>query len=245
VSLKLKALEVSTPITTTTTVQWEKIRGLSVELLKILLGEPKTLNMIYSAITTTTSIPYRTVYRQLYRLRKYGLVLYHDGLYYLNHELIEIIDYIFKNRLNYIEYNKIRDIIYLYYDRNVTEICQKYDRNMTETRKCKINSLQTSNSQRSFHNAVVWLKEHDCSADQIEVVEVLVNHFKETRQPFILVDSPTELAVRYGFNSISLQNDLARLRELGVIYICRDVTGKWKIGLKKHFINRWGLRNWR
>jgi|GEM_PF-2174181 len=228
-------------ITTTTTVQWEKIRGLSVDILLILLDEPKTLNMI----ATTTSKDYRTVYRYLYNLRKYGLVQFNDGWWHLNYDMIEVIDFIFKNRLDYIEYNKIRDIIYSYYERNMKEIGKKYERNMKETSKCKVNSLQMSNSLRGFHGAVIWLREHGCSAKQIEVVEVLVNHFKETRQPFILVDSPTELAVRYGFNSISLQNDLARLRELGVIYICRDVTGKWKIGLKKHFINRWGLRNWR
>ena len=71
-------------------VQWGKIRGLSVEILKVLLAEPKTLNMIYSAITTTTPVEYSTVYRQLYRLRKYGLVKYFNGLYYLNGEMIEL-----------------------------------------------------------------------------------------------------------------------------------------------------------
>jgi len=228
----------SIPITTTTSIKssvdLSKVRGFSVELLCLLIERPRTLYQI----STTTSIHYRKVYRYLYRLRQYGLVNYINGYWCINVENIHQIIYILENRLNYIEYRKYIKQIYSI----MTEIGQKYDRNMTDSRKCKIQFLQMSNIKPSINDAISWLKSKKCSPKEIEVVVLLARHLNESGQPFILAEDIYDLASKLNVPPNSLQTVISHLRELGAIYLCRDVTGKWKVGLKKFFIEKYNLR---
>ena len=223
----------------TTTVCWGKVRGFSVELLLLLLDGAKTLHML----STTTGRNYRYVYRYLYNLKRYGLVVYSDGLWMINYDAIDVIDMILQNRLYYKDYEVIKSLYIDYiYERNMKEVGKKYERSMKEKRKRKV-SIKHLSINNGLPKAVEWLKQFKLNGDAIRVVEELANHLKQTNTPFILVQDQYEAAQRFKLPLQKLDHIISKLRELGVIYLHKDVTGKWKIGLKKHFINKFNLRN--
>ncbi len=214
-------------VSTTTTIdlrqsnrQWNKIRGISVEILE-LLNDCGGLSTIEIAHRLDKKQSY--LRRYIYNLRNYGLIR-------LNQE-------------NWKWYISASDdiIIYIIYksERRVKEERKKSERKdllSPLNKKEKIESVE----QKAKIPIDAWTQER--TSLEVVVVSYLIEHFNETMNKFVLCTSHDEFAesVNVQFpESADIPKALIKLESDGVLYnVYLREKSCWKIGLKDAFINR-------
>ncbi len=202
--------------------QWNKIRGFSVDILE-LLNDCGGLTTIELANRLAKYPKYVTKY--LYNLRSYGLINL--------------------NKNNWKWYITALDdiIIYIIYkeERKKKEERNKEETNNNPSTKDK-NKKTVSDEPKEPKQTTLdnWQKER--TDTEVVVVSYLVEHFHETMNKFVLLQSHDEFAelLRVGFpESLELPKTLLRLESDGVLYnVYLREKACWKIGLKDAFINR-------
>ncbi len=200
--------------------QWNKIRGYSVEILKLLndCGGLSTIE-IANRIDKTP----RYISNYLYRLRDYGLINL--------------------NKNNWKWYITALDdiIIYIIYKDNRTTTQQQHknnkNNNVSSLNKNEKMEAEEPKTKTSLND---WQKER--TDTEVVVVSHLINHYNETMNKFVLSQSHDEFAelLRIRFpKSSELPKTLLRLESDGVLYnVYLREKACWKIGLKDAFINR-------
>ncbi len=200
--------------------QWNKIRGYSVEILK-LLNDCGGLSTIELANRLGKYPKYVTKY--LYNLRGYGLINLNksDWKWYIT-ALDDIIIYII-----YKEEGKKKE------ERNKEET----NNNPSAKDKNKKTEAEEQKTKTYFND---WRKER--TDTEVVVVSHLIEHYNETMNKFVLSQSHDEFAelLRIGFpESSELSKTLLRLESDGVLYnVYLREKACWKIGLKDAFIQR-------
>ena len=200
----------------TTTTDWLRVRGFSIELLHHLRDK----QLLLCELCELTGKDPNTVNRYLYNLRKYGYVQKEDHYYKITEVGVALYNI-----------HNIHNIhIYTKYERNMKGICKKYERNMKEKRTSKIAS------QRQI-SLELWLQSCDLSEKEKEVVEVLIDHYNKTGSKYLYFDTPFDFAERFKISPQMATEVLKRLKQDGIIYVFRDrQLGSWKIGLKSAFL---------
>ncbi len=200
--------------------QWNKIRGYSVEILK-LLNDCGGLSTIEIANRIDKTPKYISNY--LYRLRDYGLINL--------------------NKNNWKWYITALDdiIIYIIYKDNRTTTQQQHEHNKKDNLSSFYkNEKMEAEEQKTKIPIDDWQKER--TDTEVVVVSHLIEHYNETMNKFVLSQSHDEFAelLRIGFpESCELPKTLLRLESDGVLYnVYLREKGCWKIGLKDAFINR-------
>ncbi len=216
---------ISTGSTTTvelrqSNTQWNKIRGYSVEILKLLndCGGLSTIE-IANRIDKTP----RYISNYLYRLRDYGLINL--------------------NKNNWKWYITALDdiIIYIIYKDNRTTTQQQHKDNKNDNlSSLNKNKKMEAEEPKTKIPITDWQKER--TDTEVVVVSHLIEHYNETMNKFVLSQSHDEFAelLRIGFpESSELPKTLLKLESDGVLYnVYLREKACWKIGLKDAFINR-------
>ncbi len=200
--------------------QWNKIRGYSVEILK-LLNDCGGLSTIEIAARIDKTPRYISNY--LYRLRDYGLINL--------------------NKNNWKWYITALDdiIIYIIYKDNTTTTQQQHNNNKNDNLSSFYkNKKMEAEEQKTKVPITDWQKER--TDTEVVVVSHLIEHYNETMNKFVLSQSHDEFAelLRIRFpESSELPKTLLKLESDGVLYnVYLREKACWKIGLKDAFINR-------
>ncbi len=199
--------------------QWNKIRGYSVEILK-LLNDCGGLSTIEIANRIDKTPKYTSNY--LYRLRKYGLI-----------DL---------NKNNWKWYITALDdiIIYIIFKDNRTTTQQQHKDNENDNVSSLYKNGKMVSEEPKKKTIDEWIQGH--SQMEIVVVPYLFKHFQETMNKYVLCTSHDELAEMLNIpfpESAEIPKTLIKLESEGVLYnyYVREKSA-WKIGLKEAFINR-------
>jgi len=200
----------------TTTTDWLRVRGFSIELLHHLRDK----QLLLCELCDLTGKDSNTVNRYLYNLRKYGYVQKDRHFYKITEIGVAV--------LNLHNIHNIHNI--QKYERNMKVIGKKYERNM----KDKKSSKKAFQKQISLE---LWLQSCDLSEKEKEVVEVLVDHYRKTGSKFLYFNTQFDFAERFKVDPDTAREVIKNLKQDGIIYVFRDKQlGAWKIGLKTAFI---------
>ncbi|MEM2374559.1 MAG: hypothetical protein QXI11_09000 [Thermoproteota archaeon] len=208
------SLNHNSSISTTTTVCWGRVRGLSVEILKILKEGGLTSNMIGNILNVEGVM----VRQYLYRLRRYGLLVVKDYFWHINEDMLNIINKIIENN----KYN-----IYRESNRRVTEEKQKSNRRVTE-----IGNFAYINVEEK---ASFLCGKYGLSDSERAVVVVLLDWYRRYGSKYIVVNDVNSWS-KYGLDNPPSKDTITNLLCKNIIYIYRDKIGV-KIGLKSHIYN--------
>jgi len=200
----------------TTTTDWLRVRGFSIELLHHLRDK----QLLLCELCELTGKDPNTVNRYLYNLRKYGYVQKDDHYYKITEVGVALLNI-----------HNIHNIhVYTKYERNMKGICKKYESSMKVERDSKRASLRQTGLE-------LWLQSCDLSEKEKEVVEVLIDHYNKTGSKYLYFDNPFDFAERFKISPQMATEVLKRLKQDGIIYVFRDrQLGSWKIGLKSAFL---------
>jgi len=222
----------STISTTTTNFSATRLRGFTVELLKLLSND--AISIFELSEITDRSLKHLRVY--LWRLRKYGLIE-GDGVFWTaTNEGLYALSLLSSRKKN--EGILSRRLegpqdIKSYSSRSCTEnskhgtLRQQFDNTSTTLR-------QQFRKQLTLEKAFQRLNLNDCEK---EVVEALLAHYNRTGSAFIYINYAEDLQLDYPADI--LQEAVRKLRQNNIIYLWPDRGMKaLKLGLKKAFIEK-------
>lgn len=195
--------------TTTTTVQVNRIRGFSLDILNELQSRG---GLTTPEIAENLGKSQVYVRRYLYRLYKYGCIDKKEHWGWIIEPLGNFIIDININKLG---------------DRRETEERQKSDRRVTETprdRQLDL-SLFTSNPE--------------ITEPEVVVVQALVDHYERTGEKYRYYQNHWDFCEQMGISSLEVGGVMAKLKQDGVIYVRRETMFEGislKVGLKKAFV---------
>jgi len=226
--------EVPTISITTTNFSATRLRGFTVELLKLLSND--AISIFELSEITGRSLKHLRVY--LTRLRKCGLIE-GDGVFWTaSHEGLYVLSLLSSRKKNEeILSRRLEGAPDL--KSYSSESCSgnsKQGHSSTTRRKHVENTKTTLQKQLTLEKAFQRFNLNDCEK---EVVEVLLAHYNRTKSPFIYINFIEDLQLDYP--SQILQEAIRKLRQDNIIYIWQDrAMNALKLGLKKAFLEKLG-----
>ncbi|MBP2029742.1 hypothetical protein J2755_000662 [Methanohalophilus levihalophilus] len=203
-------------ITTPTTVQTNRIRGYSLDILSELQNTVLTGPEIAGKIDR--GYAYTKVY--LYRLYNYGCI---DRIERWSWKITPLGTEILSTNTN----TKLGN-------RRVTEKEQKSNRRVTE----ESNKSYTTDSSRQL-NLSLYTSDPDVTEPERVVVLALASHYEKTGEKYRYFRDMYDFCEQIEISAVGINELLAKLKQEGVIYIRQEkMLGMWKIGLKVNFVER-------
>jgi len=217
---------------TTTNFSVSRIRGFTVELLKLLSND--AISIFELSEITDRSLKHLRVY--LSRLRKCGLIE-GDGVFWtVSHEGRYVLSLLSSRKKDEEILSKRLEgpqNIKLYSPESCSGNSKQGHSSIT-LRLQKDNTKITVPKQLTLEKAFQRLNLNDCEK---EVVEALLAHYNRTRSAFIYVKFIEDLQLDYP--SQILQEAIRKLRQDNIIYIWQDrAMNALKLGLKKAFLEK-------
>ena len=218
--------------TTTTNFPATRLRGFTVELLKLLSND--AISIFELSEITDRSLKHLRVY--LSRLRKCGLIE-GDGVFWtVSHEGRYVLSLLSSRKKNEEILSKRLEgppNKKSYSPESCSDSSKQ--RNSSTTRRQHVENTKTTLAkQLTLEKAFQRLNLNDCEK---EVVEALLAHYNRTGSPFKYVNYLEDLQLDY--SSQILQEAIRKLRQDNIIYIWPDRGVKaLKLGLKKAFIEK-------
>jgi len=225
--------EISSASTTTTTdLAATRLRGFTVELLKLLADDAISI----FELNDITDKPLKHIRTYLSRLKNHGLIE-GDGVFWTaNNEGRYILSLLSSRKKNEEILSKRLEApqhIKSYSPESCTE-SSKQGHSSTTLRLQFDYTKTTLPRQLTLEKAVKRLNLNDCEK---EVVEVLLAHYNRTGSPFKYINYLEDLQLDY--SSQILQEAIRKLRQDNVIYIWQDrAMNALKLGLKKAFLEK-------
>jgi len=219
-------------VSTTTNFSATRLRGFTVELLKLLSND--AISIFELSDITDRSLRHLRVY--LWRLKKYGLIE-GDGVFWTaSHEGLYALSFLSSRKKNEEILSKGLDAsehIKRYSSESCTGNSKQGHRSIT-LRLQKDNTKITVTRQLTLEKALKLSNLNDCEK---EVVEVLLTHYNSTGSPFIYLNFIED--IHLDFPDQILQEAFRKLRQDNIIYIWQDRGLKaLKLGLKKAFLEK-------
>jgi len=224
--------EISTASTTTTNAGATRLRGFTVELLKLLADDA----MSVFELSDITDRPLKHIRTYLSRLKNHGLIE-GDGVFWTASKegryVLSLLssrkkpDEILSKRL------EDRQDIKSYSPESCTESSKQ--RHSSTTLRLQFDYTKTTlPKQLTLEKAVKRFNLNDCEE---EVVEALLAHYNRTRSAFIYIKFIEDL--RLDYSSQILEEAIRKLRQDNIIYIWQDrAMNALKLGLKKAFLEK-------
>jgi len=218
--------------TTTTNFSAARLRGFTVELLKLLSND--AMSIFELSEITDRSLRHLRVY--LWRLKKYGLIE-GDGVFWTStNEGLYVLSLLSsKKKPDEILSKRLEDPpnIKSYSSESCTGNSKQGHTSIT-LRLQKDNTKITVAKQLTLEKAFQRLNLNDCEK---EVVEALLAHYNRTGSPFKYINYAEDLQLDYP--SQILQEAIRKLRQDNIIYIWQDrAMNALKLGLKKAFLEK-------
>ncbi len=203
---------------TTTSSSLGRVRGFTVELLRILdLGPLRT-----AAICQKTQKTVQYVETYLNRMTTYDLTMKTGSFWNLTATGESFCVYLKR------EDEFLRDV-----KERKKESKHLHNTTTTTTTHSPHTILKKVQIQAQF---ALWLHENPLSDVEKGVVDYLVSHYNRTRQKFIIVGTHYELAQRLNVNPEAIKEAMKKLYQDRVAYCVRWQGSEWKIGLYKAFV---------
>jgi len=222
----------STISTTTTNVAATRLRGFTIEILKLLSNDAISI----FELSDITDRPLKHIRTYLSRLKNHGLIE-GDGVFWTaSHEgryVLSLLSSRKKNEEILSKRLKGPPNIKSYSSKSYTEN-SKQGHSSTTLRLQFDYTKTTLPKQPTLEKAVKRLNLNDCEK---EVVEVLLAHYNRTGSPFKYINYLEDLQLDY--SSQILQEAVRKLRQDNIIYIWQDrAMNALKLGLKKAFLEK-------
>jgi len=222
--------------TTTTNFTATRLRGFTVELLKLLSNDAMSI----FELSEITDRPLKRLRVYLWRLKKYGLIEGDSVFWTANHEGLYVLS-LLSSRKKQSEILSRRlegpPNIKSYSSESCTGNSKQGHSSIT-LRLQFDNTKITVPKQLTLENALKRFDLNDCER---EVVEVLLTHYNRTGSPFKYVNYLEDLQLDY--SSQILQEAIRKLRQDNIIYLWQDrAMNALKLGLKRAFLETLSLK---
>jgi len=212
-------------ISTTTNFSASRLRGFTVELLRLLSNDAISI----FELAEITDRPLKLLRIYLSRLKRYGLIEGEGEFWTASDEGLYVLSLLSSRK-------KLDEILSKRLE-GPPNIKSYSSKSYTEDSKHETDR-QHFPKQLTLEKAVNRFNLNDCEK---EVVEALLAHYNRTGSPFIYINYAEDLQLDYA--GVVLQEALRKLKQDNIIYIWQDRGLKaLKLGLKKAFLETLSLK---